>query len=153
MKKLIAAICASSFFMVPLADAATAQGNVVVKAVVAGTCTVNPSAITFGLYDAATAKDATGTLTIHCTTTGLTGSVTLAGVAGGRQMNDGGSNFLNYEVYTDAAHGTVWAGTNTMALDPSGSDTSFTLYGEIPAGQTTVPQGNYQDTLIATVNY
>lgn len=137
---------------------------ITVTAVVSAECTVSTTSVNFGAYDpvsanAATPRDATGTVNVYCTTgtvvnvsldlgTHLTGST--------RRMLSGVANFLTYEIYRDAARSSIW---NTVNMD-SGTSTSktvainggFIAYGRIPAGQD-VTMGSYSDTLLVTVNY
>jgi spore coat protein U-like protein len=133
-------------------------------ATVPAECTVSTSSLSFGAYDpvaanAATPLDSTGSANVFCTAGTLaTVSLDLGTHASGstRRMLSGVANFLNYEVYKDAARSVIW---NTVNTD-SGTSTSknvainggFLAYGRIPAGQD-VTMGSYSDTLLVTVNY
>src|SRR5438128_12155012 len=80
-----------------------------ITATVSPKCTIGAFSIAFGSYDpfAAAPLDQPGTVTINCTK-GTSGTVSfdLGANASGvvRRMKDTGecTNFLNYEVYTDA---------------------------------------------------
>src|ERR1700737_939549 len=129
-------------------------------------CTIGAFSIAFGAYDpfAGASLNQNGTVTIICTK-GTSGTVSFdlginaSGVV--RRMKDtgAGTNFLTYEVYTDAAHTTVWNAVNTVALGPAVSKNTAltaTAYGQVAAGQD-VQAGaaglSYQDTLVATVTF
>ncbi|HTD32561.1 MAG TPA: spore coat U domain-containing protein [Candidatus Elarobacter sp.] len=63
---------------------------------------------------------------------------------------------LNYNVYVDPAHATVWgdgtSGTATQSHAQTFGTFSLTLYGLIPAGQS-VAAGSYSDTITATLTF
>ncbi|HYS56486.1 MAG TPA: spore coat U domain-containing protein [Thermoanaerobaculia bacterium] len=133
-----------------------------ITASVAAKCTIGAFSIAFGSYDpfAAAPLDQSGTVTINCTkgTSGVV-SFNLGANASGvvRRMQDTGAtgNFLSYEVYTDAAHTTVWNAVNTVTLGPAVSKNTAltaTAYGRVAAGQDAAVL-NYQDTLVATVTF
>lgn len=107
------------------ANAGTATDNLTVSASVAANCTITTSAVAFGAYDpvvanASTALDATGGVTVTCTS-GASTKITLgqgASAKGGstdavplRQMASGG-NRLEYFLHQDAGHTTVWGNTH-----------------------------------------
>jgi spore coat protein U-like protein len=68
-----------------------------------------------------------------------------------------GANTLNYSLYTSGTYGTVWgdgtSGTAAVSGTGSGASQTFTVYGRIPSGQTSVPTGVYTDTVSVTVTY
>ena len=137
---------------------------ITMTAVVSAECTVSTTSVNFGAYDpvsanAATPLDSTGTVDVYCTT-GTAGTVSLdpgTHVTGStRRMLSGVANFLNYEIYRDAARSSIW---NTVNLDAGTSASKtvainggFIAYGRIPAAQD-VTMGSYSDTLLVTVNY
>jgi spore coat protein U-like protein len=133
-----------------------------ITASVAAKCTIGAFSIAFGVYDpfAAAPLDQPGTVTINCTK-GTTGTVSFDNgvnfLAGARRMKDtgAGTNFLTYEVYTDAAHTIVWNAVNTVALGPAVSKNTAltaTAFGRVAAGQDAAVL-SYQDTLVATVTF
>ena len=70
-------------------------------------------------------------------------------------MTDGASNYLSYELYSDAARTTVWntgAGLYNPGAAPSKVARNFTVYGRVTSNQD-VPAGSYNDTVVATVNF
>ncbi len=133
-----------------------------ITASVSAKCTIGAFSIAFGSYDpfAAAPLDQNGTVTINCTkATSGTVSFDLGVNASGaiRRMQDTGAtgNYLNYEVYTDAGHTTVWNVVNTVTLGPSVSKSialTATAFGRVAAGQDAAVL-SYQDTLVATVNF
>jgi len=147
------------------AQAATATANLSVSATINNNCTITTAAVGFPAYDpivthAAAPDDSTsGSVTITCTK----GSATTIGLglganASGSQMRmlNGTTNFLNYALYQDSGHATLWgnsgAGLLSPVAAPSKAPRTFTVYGRIPAGQD-LPAGTYTDTVVATVNF
>jgi spore coat protein U-like protein len=71
-----------------------------------------------------------------------------------------GVSTLSYNLYTSAAHSSVWGdGTGVTALVSDhvllivGLNTfNYPVYGRIPAGQDAAA-GSYTDTIMVTVNY
>jgi spore coat protein U-like protein len=138
------------------ADAATTQS-----------CTVSNSAINFGIYDPldpTNDDNNAGSVQISCKVTGSgTALIDVAlGAAAGtltqrRLVN--GTNFLNYNIYTNPSYTTIWgdgtAGTFTQsgALSKTVETMSWVLYGRIPAGQLNAAPGTYTDTVQVTVTF
>jgi spore coat protein U-like protein len=71
-------------------------------------------------------------------------------------MVAGATEYLNYELYKDAAHATIWGDTASTALDvpaaPNRNPRNFSVYGRVAAAQDATV-GNYADTVVATVNF
>ncbi|GMU01978.1 hypothetical protein KH5H1_60980 [Corallococcus caeni] len=150
------------------AVAATATSNLDVSASVAANCLISTAAVAFGAYDpvsanASTALTGTGSVSVTCTS-GSGATITLGqgdnadaastDAAPLRRMSDGAANVLSYGLYQDAGRTTEWgntAGTGVAHLG-TGSATSITVYGSIPAGQS-VPVGAYADTVLATITF
>jgi len=70
----------------------------------------------------------------------------------------GGSDLLDYNLFTTSSRVTVWgdgtAGTMAMQTQQkvrSGKPETMNIYGRIPAGRD-VSVGSYTDTLVVTVN-
>ncbi len=135
------------------------------------TCSVSATSVSFGVYDPfdSNPTDTSGTITVSCT--GLVLSVLVSydillnkGIhASGflpRQMASG-VNTLDYNLYTDSARTIVWGdGTGGTSFVTDGYTLglftvhrNYTVYGRIPAGQTSVHTGDYSDTITVTVNY
>ncbi len=139
----------------------TATSSILVTATVPQACIVVAQPMVFGNYDPTSATPTNGstTLVVTCTlgtpyTIGLsTGSGTGATVAS-RKMTFG-SNTLNYSLYSDSGHSTVWGptiGTNTVAATSTGLPTTYNVYGQIPAQQA-ASTGAYTDSVTVTVTY
>jgi spore coat protein U-like protein len=74
-----------------------------------------------------------------------------------------GANFLNYNLYVDAAHTFPWstatgAGTCTTSGDcylgtGNGSAQSISIYGAVPTTATAPPPGTYTDTVTMTITF
>jgi spore coat protein U-like protein len=148
----------------PAAKAATAASDLGVGAAVIAKCTITTASIAFGDYDpvvanASTNLDGTGTVTVACTK-GATASIGLnlgANATGSmRQMSDGSSGRLTYELFSDSDRSTVWGNAAgswvTPVAAPSKAARDFTVYGRV-AGNQDVAAGTYTDTVVATVNF
>ena len=154
----------ASLLVVPAAGlAGTASGSLTVNATVTANCTVSTSAVNFGSVNTLSGSpvDATGGVTVTCTNgTGWTASSDVGSGGGAtfasRKMASGG-NLLNYTLYTDAARTNVWGdgtgSTATVTGTGSGVAQNFTIYGRVPAGQTSAPAGSYSDTVAVTITY
>lgn len=152
---------AASLAVVP-AYATTTTGTITVTASVATTCTVNSPTLAFGSYDATKELDTTATVSVQCTQsgTGATASVALdSGLHSAnatspytRALSDGSSHYLNYDIYTDSNHTTVWGGSTTVSAAENGSAVTLTAYGKLPASQTLIA-GSYTDTVGITVTF
>lgn len=143
------------------AYSAVATGVMTVSATVSSTCVVGASTLAFSSATSAAIQagnvDATGTVTVNCTT-GSPYTIALdAGAGAGatvasRKMTSG-ANLLSYTVYTSAARTTVWdTGSGTVAGTGSGAVQTISAYGRIFSGQT-VPAATYTDTINVTVSY
>ena len=132
-----------------------------VTATVADSCLVSATDLNFGAYDPAAVKDGTSTITVTCTAEtpyeiGLnagdgTPAVTTRAMTG----SDGASTQLDYELYTESGHGSVWGaigGTTVAQSALTGGPLPYTVYGQIPASQY-VPAASYVDTINVTVAY
>lgn len=134
--------------------------------------------LNFGSYNPLTsgAVTTTGQVGFHCSIPiGLGNTVTVQGIyldtglygtSFARKMGSG-SNRINYNIYVDASHTTIWGdGTNGTGVRPSPPQTysgtlfvltninqQYTMYGQVPGGQTTVVPGAYADTVTVTVVY
>ena len=70
-------------------------------------------------------------------------------------MSDGLTtpHYLNYQLYSDSARGTVWDNVTGTTLTGSGIAQGLTVYGRLPGGQLSAPAGAYSDTITATVSF
>jgi len=131
-------------------------------------CTVSISqSVNFGNYNpfSLTEVDTTGTINLSCS--GLVEAdlyqISLNqgsyGSFSARQMANS-ANRLNYNLYTDTAHTTVWGDGTSGTSIQSGTclvilntcSASQTVYAKIPAQQN-VAVGGYADSVTVTVNY
>ena len=128
----------------------------------AASCTISTTAVSFGVYDvfSATATDSTGTITFKCTGNA---SVTInlnkgTSATFNPRVLTSGSNTINYNLYTDAARGSIWGDTtggtsNYANANPTNNQSIVvTVYGRITSGQD-VSAGSYSDTITATINF
>jgi spore coat protein U-like protein len=132
-----------------------------VQVTIVATCTINSaSTLNFGSQGVFTANvDQSSTIQVQCTNTtpyniGLDAGVGSGATVAVRKMTSGGAT-VNYTLYSDSGHTTVWGttiGTNTVAATGNGAAQSYTVYGRIPA-QTTPAPGTYADTVTVTVTY
>jgi spore coat protein U-like protein len=130
-------------------------------------CTAGVSGINFGSIAPATssAASASGTVDLTCTPALLNLPVRVCinfgtgsgGTSYAPRLASNGATSLQYNLYADSAGGTVWgsrssASYGAVAIDltiPFGSASvsrSLSLYGRIPAGQTTLNAGTYTST-------
>ena len=137
-----------------------------VTATVVNNCRVSTFDLDFGNYDpvvanATTDLDQTATINVFCTKGATFTSLSLNNglnfSAPARQMAFG-TERLQYNIFLDATHTTVWNATNMKT--PTGVSTGravaidggYTVYGRVFAGQD-VAAGGYADTVVATVNF
>jgi spore coat protein U-like protein len=151
--------------------AGSRTGTVDVSTSVAASCNISAATLTFPAYDpvfahATTPDDATGTITVRCTSgaTGITIDLGPGAHNPGntqRQMVHGANSsiLLSYEVYKDTNRtfvwgqgdgGTVRSGTD---LDGTGASVEVTMFGRIAQGQVQAISGSYTDTLVSTINF
>lgn len=134
------------------------------------TCSVSATSLSFGNYVpfSSVPTDANATITVNCSATGsstvpLSGTISLTSTrtSYARQLTSG-ANILRYHTYLNSGMTMFWGdGTGLGATQPvSGSvgpsspfQQSFTVYGAIPARQTTTPVGSYTDQITVTLNY
>jgi spore coat protein U-like protein len=143
---------------------ASATANLSIGATIVNNCTISTTPVGFSPYDpivthASTPDDSTsGSVTVTCTRgTAPTIGLGLGQNASGSQMRMAyGSNYLNYALYQDSGHTTVWGNSGSGLFSPgpapSKAARTYTVYGRIPAGQD-LPAGAYADTVVATVNF
>ena len=158
MKKLLlAATCLGLIAGTHMANAATATGSLGVSAQLTVTCTVNSPSIAFGTI-ASDAGVSSGSAAINVSCNGAPVSPTIAldtglnslGVVATTRALSNGTNFLDYDLYTNAGLTTVWSSAQSVTVS-AGSGT-LTVYGKIPAAQYQ-PAGLYSDTVGITLNY
>ncbi|MDD5223622.1 MAG: spore coat U domain-containing protein [bacterium] len=153
MKKLLTAIClVSTLLFAGTVFAAQATSSFTVSANVAAGCTVSATNIAFGTYTGIDA-DSTNTVTVNCTT-GTAYLISLSTgdhFSGTRRMSDGGTNYLGYNLYTDAGRTTMW-GYQTVNGTGNGANQNYTDYGRVFTGQS-VAAGTYGDNIGVLLDY
>jgi spore coat protein U-like protein len=146
---------------------ATVSTTMVVSVTVASTCTVSANPLSFGTYlPGQGSLSASTTLAVLCTR-GAPFTVALnAGTGGGtvaQRVMSMGANTLAYNLYTTAAHTSVWGdGTQSSATVSgvgrglaSGAQITQTVYGQVPDSSANVglTPGLYTDIVTVTVSY
>lgn len=147
-----------SFFVQSSTFAATSTANLTVNATVAASCTVSGGTLAFGSYTLA-AISASTNITATCTNgTAYNIGLSAGGGSGAsvttRKMTSG-SNTLNYSLYTNSGNTTIWGntvGTDTVSATGTGTAVNHTVYGNVPANQTS-PIGAYSDTVVITITF
>lgn len=148
------------------AAAAASTASITVSATVASTCIVAANPLSFGTYQPGQGSvSARTTLAVTCTK-GAPFTLALSAGSGGtlvQRLMTMGTNQLQYNLYTTAAHQTVWGdgtqGSATVAgvghgFTESGAITE-TVYGQLPdsAANVNLAPGLYTDTIMVTVAY
>lgn len=165
MRKQISSMvvaCIGAAFSVS-GHAATSSGSMTVTATVTSACSITPGTLAFGNYNptSSSATDASAAISFICTN-GTAYKIGLnAGSGSGadtstRKMS-ASSNTLSYNMYSDTGRSTNWGndtsgGTDTVNGTASGAAQNVTVYGRIPALQTSVA-GSYTDTVTVTIAY
>lgn len=123
----------------------------------AATCTLGIQGVSFGNYDFLSSQnlDGVGNVSVTCD---VSTSYTIALSPGtgtyALRLLSNGSYQLTYNLYTDAAHTTVWGDGSSGSSIVSGSGTSagYSAYGSIPAGQNPYA-GSYSDAITVTLTF
>ena len=160
---LAAPVLAMGFFGASEIRAAIQTDTFDVTATIIASCSITANDLSFGNYDplSATALDQTSTISVTCSN-GADYDIQLSGGisadVNARTMDDDatGTNLLNYSLFRDSGRTDNWGvsnGIDTYQGTGTGSAQTITVYGRIPAGQTTPPIGAYTDTITATIEY
>ena len=127
-------------------------------------CTITLTPLAFGLYRPGTSipLDAVANITVRCVAQPGTYAVTIGpGLSGNqlsRTMQAGAGEFLNYNLYRDAAHTQIWGNGTPPTFTVTGSRPRVgqptinvhPLYGRVFENQLPDP-GTYADNLLVTV--
>lgn len=96
-----------------------------------------------------------GAIRVKCTN-GTTYTVLIGGGQSGntaaRYLQSASGQKVNYNLYTNAEHSTIWDNLTGVSQTANGADNWLTVYGMIPA-QTSPAVGSYIDTVQATINW
>ena len=132
--------------LVPATASAQTQNTTFnVTAQVNRNCTISATALAFGAYDPVVANatvplDGTSTISVACTRNSNGVWVGLdTGTHATRQMAEPGGTLLPYDLFSDAAGGTVWTNLQTVGgtwpLFANKNPVGRTVFGRIPANQ------------------
>lgn len=137
----------------------TFTGSFPVKAQIQPLCTISATDLLFGSY-AGAQLDQQSQISVTCSS-GVSWNVGLnAGTFPGatvttRKMSGPGSSSMAYSLYRNSTRTLNWGntvGTDTLSGTGTGTVQTPSVYGRIPASQS-LPPGNYQDQIIATVTF
>jgi spore coat protein U-like protein len=135
-----------------------------VSANIGNSCTITATDLTFGAYDPivtnkADSLDKMAAVSSTCTS-GATGSIALNNGGNftegtGRRMvhETNAAKFLNYNVSNASYGGASWIAAVTVAFTGTGSPDAKDVYGSVAPNQATAINGNYSDTIVATISY
>ena len=150
------ALAAALVAVSPVALAATATDNMVVSINVTNNCTVSAGALAFGNSDLSAAAAATAAIGVTCSNVGAYsvafGNGANASGTQRRMQRAAAGEFLNYNLFSDAGRTTALTtlgGTSTGGGTPN----VFTVYGQVPAGQSNKTTGAYGDSVLVTLTY
>jgi spore coat protein U-like protein len=134
------------------------------------TCQINGGAIGFGSYNVLSLMplDSVGSITVTCTrvlgqasanvSVSIGPSQNTGGTTTRRMMQQGGTDLLDYNLFSDPGRTVVWGTGNAAAVQQvtvpasrGGVQRVFQIYGRIPPGQN-VSVGTYGDTLSITID-
>jgi spore coat protein U-like protein len=159
---LIPAVLAGLSFGAVEARAATATGNFGVQMTITANCrVVSTNTLNFGSTGIWTsAVDASATFDVQCTNStpydvGLDLGANETGTTRRMVHGSDATQFVNYELYSNAGRTTVWGDTvDTDTVDGTGNGTNqtMTVYGRVPV-QTVSKPGAYSDTITVTITY
>ena len=142
------------------APAGTTTSTFQVQVTVQASCTIVSSpTLDFGPQGVFAANvDQSSVIQVQCTNTtpydiGLNAGTGSGATVATRKMTSGGAT-VNYSLYKDVAHTTVWGdtGAGTVSATGNGAAQSYTVFGRIPPQTTPVP-ATYADTITLTVTY
>ena len=157
---VIAGACTVGMTVFAVTVSAQSQNaNVPVSANVKANCTISAAPLAFGTFDplTATAVSQSAVITLTCTQ-GSVARITLdngGNFSTSRRMAGGApAGFLLYSLYKDSAHTTSWGNEEvSVTTFDANNKATLTIYGQVPAPQSSVSVGNYTDTVKATVNF
>jgi spore coat protein U-like protein len=142
------------------AQATTATAAIAVSATVVPSCEISTDALAFGTYVHTSQSTATTQIDIVCDATtsyvvSLDPGIGTGATTAARVMSGSGSNVLDYSLYQDSLHTTLWganSGIDTVAGVGTGNSQPLTVFGLIPVSQSSAPD-SYTDTVTATLTY
>ncbi|TCB79548.1 spore coat protein U domain-containing protein [Acinetobacter sp. ANC 4173] len=69
-----------------------------------------------------------------------------------RRMRNG-ADYIAYELYQDATYKQPWSSTNTSPGVGTNGAQTIQIYGKVPQSTSSVPPGEYQDSITVTLTY
>lgn len=144
---------------------------------VAASCSVSASGLLFGAYQplvfpgklSSQSVDSTATISVVCAAITGGGAYTIAlgpsqAGSGNRisvryMVNSQGGDLMMFNVYTDPLRTLIWGDGVTAGnliggqLAAGNSNLSVSVYGRIPAGQSTLKAGSFSASLPVTLTY
>lgn len=166
---VVSALALGASVLAVNSHAGTDTSNLPVSASVAANCLIDASSgLAFGAYDPVSANasadlDSTATVSVNCTLDsavtitmgqGLNADAGSTAAAPLRRLTDG-TNFLSYDLYSDAGYTTVLGDTlgTSVGYTGTGVADTVTAYGRIPGGQNVPVAVLYGDTVVATITF
>ncbi|MGY3489797.1 spore coat protein U-like protein [Bradyrhizobium sp. USDA 4011] len=151
------------------AQAGTSTANLTVQITITAACTINAATLNFGSVSgttlATTLQSGSTTVSVTCTN-GSPYSIAMdngANVSGSQRRMANAGNFINYDLYTDAAHTNPWttATSSTTCTTTNGcflgtgdgSAQTINIFGTVPATGIAPNTGTYTDTVVMTITY
>jgi spore coat protein U-like protein len=163
MRKTVLGLAAIAAFASTPALAATASNTMPVLVNVINSCTIAATPMDFGTLTGVGGVnvDSTSTVSLVCTQGAAYNVAMNLGVnAVGTQRNlvntTDATKKIPYALYTNAARSAPWgqtSGTDTVSGTAASGPVSLTAYGRIPSTATSVPAGDYNDTVTVTVTF
>jgi spore coat protein U-like protein len=148
------------------AQAASKTASFTVSASVGKNCVISAANLALGEFVGDNNLTAQSDITVRCTAgTAFTVALNSGGTGSfaGRRMVGPGGDFLVYNLYTNDTYAAVWgdatAGTSVVADIGEGmavgNAIDLPVYGRLLAADNSGPvtNGNYSDTIVATITY
>ncbi|WP_255211542.1 Csu type fimbrial protein [Serratia ficaria] len=162
-------ICCTLLTLSPLAAADSKTATIGVSATLVSACEAGSTSsgnISFGSLNFGTryflstavsvaGQQNAGAIRVKCNN-GTSYHVLLDGGQSGntaaRYLQSAAGQKVNYNLYTSAAHSTIWDNLTGVSQTANGVDNWLPVYGMIPA-QATPAVGSYTDTVQVTINW
>jgi spore coat protein U-like protein len=141
-----------------------ATSAISMSAIITANCkfTGGNTSMNFGSYDPTDANissplNSATTFTLRCSQ-GSSATISinegLYPLGNFRRLRSGVNDFLNYNLFQDAGRNALWNTANTVSYQAGNNNAqTFTIYGQVPAGQVNVGVGSYSDTVTISVTF
>jgi spore coat protein U-like protein len=159
IRSVTALVAGSMLFLMGLAQAQTATGEMGVSAEVTRTCTLSAAPLAFGALSVLAVNNASSVVTLACNGTATVTTI-LVGMGANalppttqRNMISG-ANLVPYTLHVLATGGADIAtnGAVTLVQDATTNTYNTTLYGKVQPS-TAYQMGSYSDTVVLTAAY